>query len=141
MASVPNPQMAGRQELLKSQLAIFLDAYKHHYELFLKGMLLYLAAIGAVAAYIYRDGVAHQVREMLSIMVGLGSAICVIGCISSWRWVGLIETRVNKICSELGVVDFPFMGAKHVTLGMSGIALIVAITALLNFFLIRYRVF
>lgn len=123
----------GRSDLLRAQLVAYLDVYKHHYDLFLKGVFLYLAASGAIAGYVFREGVAGAVRETLMLVACFGSLIFVFGCVGSRKWVGMMEERVNRICSELGVVDFPFYGAKYVVRGMAAVAALIGLAALTNF--------
>jgi hypothetical protein len=50
-----------------------------------------------------------------------------------------METRVNNVCSELKVVDFPFVGARHVSIEMCGVAVVIALAALVFFFLLKFN--
>src|SRR5690349_21035644 len=47
-APIPNaqPPVEPRAELAKLQLSTYADIYKHHFDLFIKGLVVYLAIVG-----------------------------------------------------------------------------------------------
>lgn len=119
-------------EILHSQLKTYLEIYRHHFDLYLKAIALYLGVVGATATYIFQEGVNGQTRVALSVFITVVSLGSVAGGYVSRGWVMEIEKRAHSLSAELSLDQFPFSGAKgviHVMVTLSGV---VAVVAFLN---------
>jgi hypothetical protein len=92
-----------------------LEVYKHHFDLFIKAVALYFTIIGAAAGFMYRDNIPVTSQRALSILIGLLSAVAMLGCWVSYRYVKRLQEFVSAITSELQLKEFPFTGALAVT--------------------------
>jgi hypothetical protein len=116
-------------------LDLYLGVYKHHFELFLKGLALYLAIIGGTAAYLYRDGATRDARVALWLFLFLVSALAIAGCKVSLDWVSAIEGTVTRLSTAIGLEPFPLDGAK----GAKGIVTMVMLGAMVVLALATYN--
>jgi hypothetical protein len=119
---VGGPNFPTRDELL-SQLEMWLDVYKHHFDLFLKGVAFYLAAAGALGGLIYREHATSAAQRTLSLGLEVFSTAAVLGCLISWRFVARLREDTDAIASAVGIRPFPYWGACAVTLLFACVAL------------------
>ena len=114
------------------QLRLHLDVYRNHFELFVKAMGLYFAALGAIGGLMYRDGVSRSSQVAFSALIVSGSIIFLDGCIVSLRWVRDLEVSVRGAEMQLGIKPFPFSGANGVIGVMMVVCVIFALFGVVN---------
>jgi membrane protein implicated in regulation of membrane protease activity len=95
---------------------MYMDVYKHHFDLFVKGVVIYFAAMGAIAGYVFNDTLNSGTRVAVSSVAGIFSLLAVLACLLSRRWVTIVERHVAMMCHQLGLAPFPFSGARHMTI-------------------------
>jgi hypothetical protein len=117
------------------QLKMYIDVYKYHFDLFLKGVVLYLATVGAIAGFIYRSGASVESQVVLSAIVSIGSIIAMFGCYVSRKWVIALEEAVNNLAEQAGAERFPFSGAKGVLVVIIGTSVLFAVAGVVNLLL------
>ena len=69
------------------QLDLYLGVYKQHFDLFLKGTVLYLAVVGAIASYVFASGTDRPLKAGLSLIIAVGSLVAFSGFRVSRKWV------------------------------------------------------
>jgi hypothetical protein len=118
------------------EIKLYLDVYKHHFDLFGKGTLAYFTIIGVLCSYLFRSDISFWAKEFLAIFVVVFSLFCAVTCVVGYQWVLTVEHRVKILGSELGMAAFPFSGSKRIvimvllassTLIISAILLIIGI--------------
>ena len=67
------------------ELKLYLDAYKHHFEIFIKGALIYFGIIGAISSYIFREGINDLTKCALDLFIIVISLITALGCWTSLK--------------------------------------------------------
>jgi len=102
------------QETARLGLNIYIDVYKQHFDLFFKGAALYVAANGILAGIIFHKDTDFANKSLLAACMVLFSALCLVACRVSWRWVAFLESRVTRITDDLNMEPFPFQGAKGI---------------------------
>src|SRR2546425_12803203 len=107
---VPSP------EALRAQLTMYMDLYKHHFDLFVKAVVIYFAAMGAIAGYVFNDSLSSGTRVAVSSVAGIVSLLALVACVCSRRWVTTVEQHVTMMCRQLNLVPFPFSGSRHMTM-------------------------
>jgi hypothetical protein len=120
MGETEQQKIARQNDNLLEQVKMHLDVYKTHFDLFVKAMALYFAALGAVAGFMYGKD-ASQASQALAIVIVIGSLAFLVGCAASYSWVEQVEQSVRKAEKWLDIHPFPFSGAKGVIAAM-GIA-------------------
>lgn len=71
---------------LWEQMVLFVDLYKHHFDLFVKGFVVHLAIIGSGAGLAFSDKLDPFIRRWLLILVVALSVVSVVAWIVSLRW-------------------------------------------------------
>lgn len=69
------------------ELKLYLDAYKHHFEIFIKGALIYFGIIGAISSYLFREGINDLTKCALALFIIVISLITALGCWTSLKWL------------------------------------------------------
>lgn len=83
---------------------VFIDIYKHHFDLWLKAYLAYLAIIGVVAGILFRPETPSDSRQFLVLFVVTVSLLSVIAWVIGLAWIRQFE----KILDQLSVAaNFP----------------------------------
>jgi hypothetical protein len=131
MGETDQQEIARRNDNLLEQMRLHLDAYKTHFDLFVKAMALYFAALGAVAGFMYGKD-ANQASQALSIVIVIGSLAFLAGCVASYGWVEQVEQSVRKAEDWLKIYPFPFAGAKGVISAMGVACAVFAVLAALK---------
>ena len=110
------------EDVLLSQFKTYVDVYCHHFDLYLKATALYLAAVSAMATYMF-TGIGVTMKVALSLLVIVTSLGAVAAGYVSKRWVSNVEEIVTALTVELSIDQFPFSGARgiiHVVMAISG---------------------
>lgn len=123
---------ATAETLLMEQFKAYLDIYKQHFDLYFKGIVLYLAGMGALAGFIFRDKASVEIQITLSVLAFLVSGIALAGCFVSKKWVVAMEINVDDLAGRLGARRFPFCGAKGIIRTMKGLTVVMMAMALVN---------
>ena len=111
------PKDAPEWELLR----IHVDLYKHHFDLFVKGYVVYLAIIGTVASFVFRPETGPLTRALLLGLAVLMSALATVAWITGIVWSDAFRKEIRDICGRLGDLQIPMFGVKiMLTLGVLG---------------------
>ena len=121
-------------ELLK----LYVDLYKHHFDLFLKGYAVYLAIVATVAGFVFRGEIEPVTRAALLLLVALVSIAAVIAWSTAFFWARAFGSQVQSLCRELGIPSMPMFGVKAILVIADAGALIMFLGA--TFFLVWWRV-
>jgi hypothetical protein len=106
----PNPSNGTQLEEFK----IYIETFRHHFDLFGKGTLAYFMVIGVLCSYLFKTDTNFLTKEFLATFIVIFSLLCSVTCSISHKWVTAVETRANILSSELGMAAFPFTGSKRV---------------------------
>jgi hypothetical protein len=60
---LPDNEESKRTDILKEQMKIYFDVYKHHIELFFKVITVYLAAVSAIVLYFFNKDVSLSIKK------------------------------------------------------------------------------
>ena len=107
-------QISPEKEWQYKQVEIYFKIYKQHFDLAVKGFALYLAVLGAVVGFIFGTETGYENRITLIVATIIGSCAAFAAAIVSKRWVLDLEATLNKMTGQLGLVPFPFSGAKGI---------------------------
>ena len=99
-------------DLTRAHLAMFIDVYKHHFDLFVKTVFLYFAAMGTAAGYVFRTSATLESKMAVCGVAAAVSIVAVVTCIVCQKWVLRLENTVTAMCIQLALLPFPFSGAK-----------------------------
>lgn len=101
-------------------IAAHLDVYKHHFELFLKGFVVYLAIVGTTAGFYFEAADGHKKIFFAGFII----VVCIIGMmawITSHLWVRKFTRDLKSLYEDISVAPPPMFGAYWVTVcGMAG---------------------
>src|ERR1035441_1669360 len=97
-------------------MQMYLDVYKHHFDLFVKAVFLYFATMGATAGYVFAGSTTRGAKIAVLLVGAALSLVAECACVVSRRWVVAVDRRVAKFAEELGVESFPFNGARDTTI-------------------------
>lgn len=97
-------------------LRIYVDLYKHHFDLFVKGYVVYLAIIGAVAGFVFRPETDPMTRRLLLAFAVLASALATAAWITAIIWSGAFAAELLAVCHRLGQVRMPVFGTRIILL-------------------------
>ena len=114
----------------KSQMQMYLDVYKHHFDLFVKAVFLYFATIGATAGYVFASSTTRGAKISVLLVGAALSVVAECACVVSRRWVMAVDQRVAKFAEELGVESFPFSGARNTTIVVQAVTSVFVVAAL-----------
>jgi len=107
--------MDDRTKTLLEQYKTFADVYKHHFDLYVKGYVVYFGAMGALCGFLYRQDHGAASKLYISFLIPIISIVAFIACVQSRKWVHDLKSAMEKIERELGVESFPFTGALGIT--------------------------
>jgi hypothetical protein len=128
-----------KTDILKTQLNMYMDLYKHHYELYIKGMVIWLAVIGALAGYIFRPDIDMSTKCALSVFISVCSINAFFGGVLSKRWVNRTEEALAEIWAGLGIKPYRFTHVKGIILIMQIASGLLFLGGLFYFFFLLSR--
>jgi hypothetical protein len=123
------PTMYERQDvsedLLKWQVELYVDTYRHHWEMFIKAITLYVVAMGAIGGYVFGASAGDpSLRSVIALAASVVSVFALWCFILSYRWVQYADVSLNGAMRSLGLPDFSLRVAKQIIV----VALVLAIT-------------
>jgi hypothetical protein len=124
-------------EQLQKQLELYLEIYKHHFDMYLKAVALYLAVLGGVLAYLFRAETSAADRRILASFIVLLSVGAVVGSLLSRRWVIDVQRIHHAIAADLGYPLFPFTGATRIVILIMSLCGLVGAAAIAFLFISR----
>jgi hypothetical protein len=136
---IDHVQLEPSSDQLQKQLELYLDIYKHHFDIYLKAVALYLAVLGATLAYLFRAETKDADRAILALFIVFLSVGAVAGSLFSRRWVVDVQRIHHGISSHLGYPPFPFTGAIRVVTLITSLCGLVGVAAVA--FLVAFRYF
>lgn len=119
-----------------SQFKLYIDVYTRHFDIFLKGVIIYLALLGGVAGFIYHDNVTFGTKVTLSVMASILSLIMFVACLMSRLFLIDLKIIIDEVADELGIRRFPFSGAMGVILGATAGTVVFCVAGALNLYLL-----
>jgi hypothetical protein len=132
-SNTATPLTTDEYERLWRRLVLFVDLYKHHFELFVKGFVVYLAIIAGASGIAFGGKVSTRTQQSLLVLVGLTSLCACIAWIVSLVWVARFATLFHELCDRLDVPRLPAFGVKAIVTGavvLTGIITIMTATLL-----------
>jgi len=99
---------------LWEQMVLFVDLYKHHFDLFVKGFVVHLAIIGSGAGLAFSDKLDPFTRRWLLILVVALSIVSVVAWIVSLRWAYRFAQQFEDLCDRIGMERLPTFGVKAI---------------------------
>lgn len=126
-----------RIELLKMQITIYVDLYKSHFDFFIKGVIVYLAMVGAIAGYIFRSDITASTRYSLGALASLLSLIAFFATQTSIDWQKDTEKRIAVVSNELGIDPISFTHSKRALMIVEAMCVFLFISGLLIIFLVK----
>ena len=114
-------------ELLK----IFVDLYKHHFDLWLKGYLVYLGIIGVTAGFLFNKDAAPTTRSFLILFLVTVSSISVGAWAVGLVWLRRFDATLRDLSLQAKAPIISLLTFKAVVfLGLLG-AIVITASALL----------
>lgn len=104
---------ADRIRLQSEHLGRLLDLYKHHYELFVKGYILYLGIVSAIATLLFRFVEAPGERRLLSVIAAAISILSIASCALGFRWAQDVDRDVSTLTSRLELPPVPLANSRR----------------------------
>lgn len=101
-------------ELHKYNLTMRVDIYKTHFDLFVKGVALYLAIVGAIAGLIFQPSATGTTRSALALFVGLCSGLGVAGSRIGIAWTRAAQADMDQISDALGITRLSLIPASRI---------------------------
>lgn len=99
----------------KFELALYLDLYKTHYDLFLKGVAVYLAIVGAIATITFQNiNGARTLKCVLSLFICACSLLAVAASQVCRLWVAETQTHLHRICASLHIPVVSLQSARRI---------------------------
>jgi hypothetical protein len=98
-ASAPTPPEGA--DLAKIELNLYIDLYKAHYDLFLKGVAVYLAIVGAIATILFQPGSPLVLRFVLCGFIFACSILALAGSQISLNCIAGTQGQLERICGVL----------------------------------------
>lgn len=126
-------------EVLLTQYKSFLDVYKHHFDLFLKGVAVYLVAMSTIAGFAFGKEASENARFILSLLIPCGSVIAFFGFLKCRRWVFDLQKSLESIETELKIQSFPFSGPKSVIFTMLIVSAVLMAAGFINLIVKCYQ--
>jgi hypothetical protein len=130
---------ARETDLLKMQLSIYIDLYKHHYDLFLKAAGIYLAVVSVLAGYMFRADVNFVTKCALSTIVSIAALIGFLGGRLYKEWLTSTEISVGNISDKLGIAPVVFIQTKKVITIEQVVSVLLFAASLLNTVILLIR--
>ena len=115
------------KEVLRLQLSSYMDVYKHHFDLFLKGVAGYFVIVGALTSFTFAKEMSWNQKVVFPVIISIGSLIALFACVVSRDWVKDLESAVGRITTALSGEPFPFSGAKGILSVMMVISMVFCI--------------
>jgi hypothetical protein len=107
----PNPSV----DLSKWQIGVYMETYRHHWEIFIKAVILYFAVIGSVVGYVFGVSAAsHSSRRVLALAASIVSVFAMWCCVVSYAWVSYLERLLEQAWRSLGLEPFSLLAAKRI---------------------------
>ncbi len=90
------------KKVIESHLNASLEVYKHHFDLFLKFNALYLAAVGAMAGYMFTPPATPSVRQSLAFMIAVASVVGFFGNAVARFWLRDLKKTCTHALLSIG---------------------------------------
>lgn len=90
-----------------------MQMYQHHYELFLKALFFYFAAVGAIGSYVFRPEASAEQQRWFLVTVICTSVASLVGCWISLRWWFAIKGATDRLCAHLELEPLPLFASKY----------------------------
>ena len=132
IASLLTKEGASETDLLKLQLTMNMDLYKHHYDLFIKAVIIFLAFVGALVGYIFQTGTNEMTKCVMSLFIALSSITGFFAGFVSRSWVTSVEKNVTEATAKLGIVMPPVSSAKRIILIGQVLSLLLFLAGIAN---------
>jgi hypothetical protein len=105
-------ELATEYSRLWARFVLFVDLYKHHFDLFLKGFVFYLAVQGAVAGFAFSEDTTPETRQALLTLATVMSVFAVATWTVALVGMSQFATTFEELCAKLSVPHLPTFGVK-----------------------------
>ncbi len=115
---------------------IYLDLYKHHFELYLKGFFIHLVVVGAISGFLFATE-SPAVGNAAIALASMGLVVTIVGLLGSilaFVWAFRMRSVCLTMCNKLSIEPPPMFGgiATTILLMMGSVGLIVTSCYLLH---------
>lgn len=110
-------------DIAKSELQIYVDLYKDHFTLWLKGYAVYLAILGALVGIFFKKETTTTVKYVLCVVFVSVSISSGIACSMALKWLNSVKNRIAEVSDILRIKPFPIFGA----VGIGWVATVVCV--------------
>jgi hypothetical protein len=118
-------------DLFKMQMSVYIDLYKHHFDLFLKAAVIYLAVVSGLTAFSFRVD-NFSARCALSIMVSIATIIGFLGGKLYKEWLTSTERALSNISDKLGIAPLEFTQTKKMITIEQAVSVLLLFGSVLN---------
>jgi hypothetical protein len=101
-----------RMRIQTECLKAYIDAYKHHFDLFAKSWFLYFAIVGAVGSYLAKDDTSPHLQLAAAVLIATLSLGGIQRCQPLARWLDETEASLVQLSDRVGVPAFSLRGAR-----------------------------
>ena len=97
---------------------LLVDVYKHHFDLYLKGVVIQLAVVGAVSGLVFRPETDQSTKLALLAFASIVSTIGAVGWMAGMAWHRRITRAIDEASGRAGFADtITFMAKRATALG------------------------
>jgi len=107
-ANKSNKAQPPRAPLSEVLLTAYIDLYKHHYELWLRGFFVYLGVLGVVAGFLFSNDLLPGERNLLLVFIFAASLVAIVAFFVGFRWLSDFEKVFQDLpeAPPLAIVSF-----------------------------------
>lgn len=110
---------------------MFVDLYKHHFDLWIKGYLVYLGIVGVTAGFLFNKDTTPNARSFLILFLVTVSSISVGAWAVGLVWLRSFDSTLRDLSVRARVPPISLLGFKAIVfLGLLG-AIVITASALL----------
>lgn len=92
---------------------ILIDTYRHHFDLFIKGVAVYLLVISAACGFLFSKE-SNANRDGLAWFIVVISLIGLNGLVPCYKWLSALAANCRQYEVKLQLQEFDFDGAKGI---------------------------
>jgi hypothetical protein len=111
LSGQPGESGPSEKELRDRHLSRLVDLYKHHYDLFVKGYLFYLAIVSAIASVVFGNNDKTSVKTYLMILAAVISGLSAFSCLNAVEWVNKTKGKIGRLTEKLSLEEIHFVEA------------------------------
>lgn len=118
-------------DLFKVQLSIYIDLYKHHFDMFLKAAVIYLGVVAGLAALSF-NAKTFVGKCGLAILVSIATVVGFLGGKIYKEWLISTERVLSDISTKLGILPVDFTQTKKMVNIEQSVSVLLLIGSIAN---------